>query len=221
MDMKLRLILAVALMFCSLTISAQVTIGSDIPPAKGALLDIKQQTGTTTATSGGLLLPRVGLTSLTSLSPLIASPTTADNTDHRGLTVYNVTSNTTFKPGIYVWDGAKWSLVKEGAGADFFYMPPFNLPLGTTVGATRTHNLYTEYQTQFTASSNSRFKSSETLAQIPGTYDASKFIYVVPWYDNTVITVNSISTAGLLNYTVLKTTPSDDSFITIIFVPKP
>jgi hypothetical protein len=221
MNRILRLILAIAFSFCTLVVSAQITIGSTIEPAKGALLDIKQNAGDITAT-GGLLLPRVGLTTLNSLSPLVASPTAADNTSHKGLTVYNMTNNATFKPGIYVWNGAQWSIVKEGAGADFFYMPPFNLPLGNTVNATLTYNLYTEYQTQFTQSGNTRYVSSDaTLTQIPGTYDASKFIYVVPWYDNTVIQVNSISPAGVLNYTVRNTTPSDDSFITIIFVPKP
>jgi hypothetical protein len=221
--MKLRLTFTTAFLFCTLAISAQVSIGSDLAPAKGALLDIKQQAGNITATSGGLLLPRVGLTTINSLAPLINNPTTTDNSDHKGLTVYNVTSNATFKPGIYVWDGAKWSIIKEGAGADFFYLPPFNLPLGNVVNATLTHNLYAEYAKQFTKdANNTRYVSSEaSLTQIPGTYDSSKFIYVVPWYDNTVITVNNISAAGVLNYTVLKTTPPDGSFITVVLVPKP
>jgi hypothetical protein len=98
---------------------AQVTIGSGEQPAKGALLDIKEQAAgadNVTATSGGLVLPRVKLENLTTMEPFIPAndPGWTNNAQtrikelHPGLMVYNLAANATFKPGIYIWDGARW-----------------------------------------------------------------------------------------------------------------
>lgn len=101
----------------SLTISAQVTIGSLEVPINGALLDIKQTGGTTK----GLLLPRVKLSSLTSLQ---MGDKVINNNDgdgdqyikHTGLMIYNVTDNPecpSILPGIYVWSGSTWEPLKR------------------------------------------------------------------------------------------------------------
>lgn len=99
-------------LFAITTISyAQVTIGSDIVPLDGALLDLKEQkpdANNVTATKG-LLLPRVKLTNLKSLVDIgITSGTTDAQT---GMVVYNVSSDdacTQLNDGVYYWMGTEW-----------------------------------------------------------------------------------------------------------------
>ncbi|MDR2810240.1 MAG: hypothetical protein LBB84_06755 [Tannerellaceae bacterium] len=106
---------------------AQMTIGLGTPPAKAALLQLKDKEpspGTKDATAtGGLLLPRVELASRDAL-PLLINPTSADKKDHTGLLVYNLTENAALQleKGIYQWDGDKWkkldnSVVTNTAGS--------------------------------------------------------------------------------------------------------
>jgi uncharacterized protein (TIGR02145 family) len=105
-------------------LSAQVTVGSDIAPNKATLLDLKMQqlsasvTAVTdeanvTSTSGGLLLPRVKLINISTLQPFIATDdpdyTAEFKLRHAGLLVYNITSNGTLEPGIYIWTGIQWA----------------------------------------------------------------------------------------------------------------
>jgi hypothetical protein len=96
---------------------AQVTIGSGTTPAKAALLQIKEMepapgTEGATATTGGLLLPRVELNTLTdfSLSTLLSDD---KEKDHTGLLVYNVNSSGGLAKGVYLWCGTKWEMLKK------------------------------------------------------------------------------------------------------------
>lgn len=99
---------------------AQVTIGSDIPPEKGALLDIKTQIADVNnliSSSGGIVLPRVRLADINTLEPFIATDDPdldALKKSHVGLTVYNLTETAPLMPGLYVWNGQKW--MQKGAG---------------------------------------------------------------------------------------------------------
>jgi hypothetical protein len=94
------------------TTLAQVTVGSLLEPARGALLDLKTQlpdaTTNVTSTSGGLLLPRVELSDIKDFS-LIPNLKT-DLKKYTGLLVYNLKVNETLslEKGIYQWDGEKW-----------------------------------------------------------------------------------------------------------------
>ncbi|MDR2474781.1 MAG: hypothetical protein LBD45_02880 [Bacteroidales bacterium] len=101
------------------SLSAQVTIGADVEPQKAALLELATQQAdgdNVTSTKGGLIIPRVKLVSATTLEPFIATTdpdwtnnaTTKIKEKHAGLIVYNLTANTTFSKGLYVWDGAEW-----------------------------------------------------------------------------------------------------------------
>jgi len=101
----------------SSALRAQITIGSDSSPEKGALLQLKtDETGnqpsvTTNKEGGGLLLPRIELKNKNDLFFI-------SNTDprfgvtslrHTGLLVYNLkTTADGLKPGMYVWNGAEW-----------------------------------------------------------------------------------------------------------------
>ncbi len=98
------------LMASSSTLNAQVTIGSDIPPKEGALLELKNNIdGSSTK---GLGMPRVAIISLTDIKLSIPSVQVGEESQHAGLMVYNVNEDQCapapiFK-GLYVWDGSVW-----------------------------------------------------------------------------------------------------------------
>lgn len=107
------------MLFCALflipTMHSQVTIGTDETPVPGALLQLKNieniSEGNANSTKG-LILPRVGLTSLTSLDDITKLSTESD-LDYVGLFVYNVNEqmqcyDDPIQQGIYVWDGSSW-----------------------------------------------------------------------------------------------------------------
>lgn len=96
---------------------SQVTIGSGEAPRAGALLDLKDGTGTGDATATkGMMLPRVKLTDLDKLkmgNNEILDGTTSEHSKHTGLWVYNISGAPIPKcapipDGVYIWDGAKW-----------------------------------------------------------------------------------------------------------------
>ncbi len=100
-------LLGLLLGFSIIHVYAQVTIGSGIPPHKGSVLDIKDKdtTGDEPNADGGLGLPRVQLSSPTTLT--IADD--SEKTKSIGITVYH-TGNTNMPAGIYTWDGSRWML---------------------------------------------------------------------------------------------------------------
>lgn len=116
------LFLLISFLFC-LNLNGQVTIGGNLEPKNGAILDLKQQNTLGVNSTKGLVLPRVIIDSLklkageTNLATTIrgaqANSSTAWNKDaHIGLTVYNVNDahackNGTFE-GVYVWTGVEW-----------------------------------------------------------------------------------------------------------------
>lgn len=110
-------------LFFSVNIFGQVTIGSNLIPANGALLDLKEYDDAIADGGGrdaqkGLLLPRVELVSISNLFPMYEpdSPEytgenkTATDMYHTGLLVYNTNQNLPEGDGtgIYTWDGEKW-----------------------------------------------------------------------------------------------------------------
>ena len=107
------LLLLTAISGASLTMPAQVTVGSGIEPVSGAALDIKQQQKDDSSANStlGLMLPRVNLTDLNKLYPMFTGAYDAgENPKHTGLTVYNVNENLSARicPGIYAWTGTEW-----------------------------------------------------------------------------------------------------------------
>jgi hypothetical protein len=101
-------------------LKAQVTVGSDDPPERAALLELKTQPANgenVTSTKGGFIMPRVRLLSPLTLQPFIPDSDTdwLNPTEqarlkkvHTGLEVYNLTNDANFKPGIHVWSGERW-----------------------------------------------------------------------------------------------------------------
>lgn len=116
-----------------LNLIGQVTIGSENPPEKAALLDIKEKSpnspGDETATSGGILFPRVNLVKKGELLPFFnATDIGTDDYEniqkpaHKGLFIYNLnddianTDSEGFEEGAYFWDGEGWLKMQENKG---------------------------------------------------------------------------------------------------------
>lgn len=235
---------------CNVTIKtrAQVTIGSDKAPAQAAILELKTQDAdaqNVTSQMGGLGLPRVQLLNKTTLEPFIPNDANFNSNAgkvkdlHVGLTVYNLTSNLStendlnkrFRQGIYVWDGNQWNFVYEGQGQRYFFIPSANLPLTDNLGnklpAGATYNLYKSiYEVQFTKAGNTTFVSSNpNLNFVPspfntGLYPVDALDYVITYYDDKIIKINSLSPDGVLNYDVLSLQTTPASFINVVFVIK-
>ena len=115
---KIVEILPLTLLLCvSFSVQSQVTIGSQSIPLKGVLLDLKEndeKTGNANSEKG-LILPRVILTAIDELSPMLTGlePDYQNlKQGYTGLVVYNVNANHPFEKGMYVWDGSKWSPLK-------------------------------------------------------------------------------------------------------------
>ncbi len=114
-------------MSINLDIQAQVTIGSGNPPQKAALLQLQDNdlntVGGVTATTGGLLLPRVNLTVRTELYPFytdgasdyVGNAKADAKLNHTGLIVYNLNpvESENLEMGLYKWDGEKWTQIME------------------------------------------------------------------------------------------------------------
>lgn len=101
-------------------VQPQVTIGCGNPPVSGALLDLKEKDsdGIETGTKG-IIFPRVRLTSLTSLEPLLTSTDATDPTQqkiHRGIMVYNLNASLPLSEGLYCWDGDRWIKIVGTSG---------------------------------------------------------------------------------------------------------
>lgn len=182
---KIMIMLALAL-FISIANNnaiAQVTIGSGTPPAKAALLELKDrepQSDNITSKTGGLLLPRVELESRTTLMPFIADDQDfTNNVDkvkdkHIGLLVYNLTDNPdkNLCPGIYEWVGELWERLSRPCSFLEFICPTIS---------TDQHfvNIGTSFSYASTVKYNSEFRK-EITTTISHTYDNGLSIIVPP-----------------------------------------
>lgn len=112
------LILLLSVLFWTTGLYSQVTVGSNIEPNPGALLDIKEKNTHGENSTKGMLLPRVNLNKATILPPLSATYD-GDNVlqVHVGLWVYNMRNTVNYQTrnnddniceGPYVWDGDRW-----------------------------------------------------------------------------------------------------------------
>lgn len=100
-----------------LYVKAQISIGVDLPPAEGALLQLKQNNNVGANSVLGLGLPRVKLTVHDDLTDILSVFPTGYKDAHVGLTLYQSGNNGNFCPGIYVWDGTLWQPIGHKGGA--------------------------------------------------------------------------------------------------------
>lgn len=105
-------------LFLANSLKAQVTIGSSVPPNKGALLDLKEEDSNSANAKKGLGLPRVILKEIGNLD-IEGGVTNLNKAEHIGLVVYNVEKRDVADgitersqllcPGVHVWIGEEWS----------------------------------------------------------------------------------------------------------------
>lgn len=111
------IILSLCLFFTN-SLKAQVTIGSSVPPNKGALLDLKEEDSNRINAKKGLGLPRVILKGI-SIIDIEGGVADLNKEEHIGLVVYNVKKrdmadgiterSQLLCPGVHVWIGEEWS----------------------------------------------------------------------------------------------------------------
>jgi len=196
----------------TMNVSAQVTIGADLPPSENALLDLKQQSDSTA--TKGLSLPRVSLQSTTLAAPM--------SKHERGLVVYNINTAATVTPGFYYNDGTKW--VKMTTIGNWFYMPSVAISTATITpaGPDLTIDLYAAWTQQFDGvSTPTTFKKnpSAPTAVVPFFPARNELNYYVTYFDNTALDITSISDSGVMSYRVIGNA-TDASYVNIVFVLK-
>ena len=178
----------------ALSANAQVGIHTENPHASAAV-DMR-----TNSNQGGVLLPR-----------MTAAQKLAISNPAHGLLVYD-TDNKCVSQNIGTEAIPEWTCLTI-YNQQFFYMPSINIPT-TTLGA-GSINLHAQYQTEF---GTPMYRSTGAPASI-GSYSANELSYYVTYYDPTLITVNSISNAGVMSYTILKKA-NKDAYLNIVFVVK-
>lgn len=239
-----KLLLFVALGF-AINAQAQVTIGSGIPPVSGALLDLKEYASsdpvaaTGISATKGLGLPRVSLQVSNLLLPMFdgadatnyykdgtAYPKATEDAKHIGLTLYNLTEDSSqgLKTGVCFWDGSQWIVAGKSGGdssnnptLSWFYMPTFVLDTSGPLNTEKTINLYTQYATQFTNVPATN-RSQSAPANVP-IFIADELNYYVLGYDADVLKINSIGDEGELKYEI-KSAASPLTYINVVFTVK-
>lgn len=212
---KLFPLLAIMLFF-SMTINAQVTIGSDNPPHNDALLDLKQISGGTS--EKGLLLPRVALKATNLPAPMSAHV--------QGMTVYNtafsandgsVSAENYLSPGFYYNDGSKWERL-HFSYTNWFFMP--SVSFDTANDATgQSKDLYALYKSQFDGTATNSVRSTGAPLAVPYIPTAKDLYYYITSYDPAVFSNININEDGVMTYDVTAAA-TDCSYINIVFVIK-
>lgn len=111
-----KTLLLFTIVFFTTNILAQVTIGSNVKPSQGAILDLKENDNLGANSTKGMALPRVQLTTTSSLEDI---GTGLDQDAHIGLTIYVPSSFENSCPGVYVWTGTEWQALNESKLDDF------------------------------------------------------------------------------------------------------
>ncbi len=124
-QIKKTMILALLIFIGIAGTYAQVTIGDEVAPRKGSILDLKKTS--TTGYLGGLLLPNVEIldlgfipanfTDASLMSGYNAGKGVDSNPDLAGTLVYNTLTNDAknIRPGVYLWDGDGWQQAGNSA----------------------------------------------------------------------------------------------------------
>ncbi|MGS4344663.1 hypothetical protein ACKUSY_03480 [Myroides odoratus] len=155
-------------------IYGQTVIGGATYPVEGALLDLKEYKANTEniTANKGLLLPRVKLTSLTSLLPLVQTETVANKSEHIGLQVYHI-GDDDIPAGVKVWNGEMWTGGASNEPAPWIYMPAFPIEMYKTTE--QKINLYAEYKKQIGDTSAMTIWKENEVKFVVTAYDATAF----------------------------------------------
>ena len=125
---------------------SQVTIGMLDQPLNGTLLDLKESNVSNGGANSqkGLMLPRVTLTDVYSLSPILSGSDLSNASlkpNYTGLIVYNVSTTAQFVKGLYSWDGTKWNLLSPISAENGLNLSNATIKLGGNLNQTTTVNL--------------------------------------------------------------------------------
>lgn len=185
-------------------LNAQVTIGAAYEPTQGTLLDLKETKSPEANSIKGLLLPRVSITNLYKLNPIVKDNDADYDKQKQLLTgsmIYNISkpSDTGFPQGVYTWDGNMWK--NENNDEEWFRIASFVLP--KTVGK-HTINLYDQFKSQ----ASSTIISSGTDSNLPSISSSSELDYYIYGYDSSFYKVNDLKPDGTLDYEVILTSNS-------------
>lgn len=223
---KCKLLLILPFLFPLSVLNAQVTIGSELPPEKAAIIDLKTKDGgdgDVSSTNGGLLLPRIKLESLDNINVFTNLSVITNDSEkkrHAGLTVYNILTdfNKNIEEGIYVWSGSRWEKSTYRQRLNFFYMPSIVIPTSTQ-GPQPPIDLYQAYRDQF---GSPKVKSLSAPASIPFFLKPDELYYYITDYDSSVFKDGTlrISDDGKFNYEVENASVDGTSYINIVFVIK-
>ncbi|MDM1377620.1 hypothetical protein [Myroides marinus] len=148
----MKKLLLIGLMFMGANVGVsygQVLIGTPGVPVEGALLDLRDKDvkADNVSAGKGFLMPRVMLTDLTKLTPLVKAETATNKIEHIGLQVYHIGGSTSsITPGLKIWNGTKWDEIFSSPKGQWIYMPPF--PLKMYIDVNQEIDLYAEYRRQ-------------------------------------------------------------------------
>ncbi|WP_025126026.1 hypothetical protein [Myroides odoratimimus] len=210
-------ILFCGLMFVTANIEmsyGQVLIGRAGIPAEGAILDLKDKDIDINNVSAnkGFLMPRVMLTDLTKLVPLVQKETTENKKEHIGLQVYHVGGGTsTITPGLKIWNGVQWDEIFSSPKGQWVYMPPFSIKMFEATEQKIV--LYEEYKKQLN-------KANGSLA----VWAESDVDFVITGFDSNAFssapTIKVENNRQTLVYTAAQGKLSAGSYLNIIVVKK-
>lgn len=177
-------------------IQAQIGINTDTPGQSTVLEITSPNTG-----NRGWLIPRMTTVQKTA----VTSPA-------HSLLVYD-TDQKCISQNLGTPAAPQWTCLTL-FNRKFFYMPSINIE--TTTLGTATKDLYAQYKTEY---GSPMYKSTSAPSAIPYFPSSSDLFYYVTYHDPSRITINSISAAGVMNYTTIKKANYDD-YINIVFVVK-
>ena len=194
--------------------NAQVTIGSQDPPAAGAVLELK-------STNLGFLPTRVALVNPSDPSPLPGHV--------QGMVVFNTTpippaTSDSLKVGLYYNTGSKWVRLTTDpfTKENWFYMP--SIFFDTSTNGSYTKDLYKAFVDQLNTNSgaagsfvvSSAGAPTKALATVP---KATDLYYYVTAYDDKVFSNITLQADGKMNYDIIGQA-SDSTYLNIVFVEK-
>ena len=139
----------------------------------------------------------------------------------KGQQIFNLTTSE-----MEYWDGTKWV-----GNTGWFYMP--SIVLDVQASGTFERDLYLEYKKQFADTDDAMVPSNSPTAgtamvksnpSVPNSftkiYAAEELYYYVIGYDASAFSNLSLTTNGVLTYTVNADSVSDATFMNIVFVVK-
>lgn len=218
----LKMVITISFIFSAVLSNAQVTIGSGRPPSSFALLDLDTYPDdNTVGGKKGLHLPRLTMAERTALQ---AEFSDTGNRTPEGLAIYNTTSNC-----VEFWDSGTWRSFCENTR--WFYMP--SIVMDVTTSGTFFRDLHLEYKKQF---ADNEDVSTPPNSSIAGTalvksdvdapnpfekiYAANELYFYITGYDTTVFSNLSITSTGILTYTVNASNVTDATYMNIVFMIK-